>query len=145
MQRFERPVSQPSTSPSESPRPISSVIAPFSKSSSAQSERHRSKVDIVYDILVSASGAGAKKTHILYKANISSTQVDSYFSALLAHNLLARGEDIEGNTIYRSTEKGRRFIECCEEIRSLIGLVMNNRRIDPVSDFYAIDRRYKNY
>jgi hypothetical protein len=34
-----------------------------------------------------------------------------------------------------------RFIECCEEIRSLIGLVMNNRRIDPMSDFYAFDKR----
>ena len=43
-------------------------------------ERHRSKVDIVYDILASAMGGGAKKTHILYKANISSTQVESYFS-----------------------------------------------------------------
>jgi predicted transcriptional regulator len=106
-----------------------------------KTERHRSKVDIVYDILVSAMGAGAKKTHILYKANISSTQVESYFSALLAHNLLAKATDIEGNNIYRTTEKGRKFVECCDELRSLIGLVMNNRRIDPMSDFYAFDRR----
>ncbi len=46
-----------------------------------KTKRHRSKVDIVYDILVSAMG-GAKKTHILYKVNISSTQVENYFSAL---------------------------------------------------------------
>lgn len=106
-----------------------------------KTERHRSKVDIVYDILVSAMGAGAKKTHILYKANISSTQVESYFSALLAHNLLARAQDVEGSNIYRTTEKGRKFVECCDELRSLIGLVMNNRRIDPMSDFYAFDKR----
>jgi predicted transcriptional regulator len=104
-------------------------------------ERHRSKVDIVYDILVSATAGGAKKTHILYKANISSTQVENYFSALLAHNLLERATDIDGNNIFRTTAKGMRFIECCEEIRSLIGLVMNNRRIDPMSDFYAFDKR----
>jgi predicted transcriptional regulator len=104
-------------------------------------ERHRSKIDIVYDILVSAMGGGAKKTHILYKANISSTQVENYFSALLAHNLLERATDIDGNNIFRTTEKGMRFIECCEEIRSLIGLVMNNRRVDPMSDFYAFDKR----
>src|SRR5574338_1360794 len=102
-----------------------------------RTERHRSKVDIVYDILVSATGAGAKKTHILYKANISSTQVENYFSALLAHNLLEHAQDLEGNKVFRTTEKSLRFIECCEEIRSLIGLVMNNRRIDPMSDFYA--------
>jgi predicted transcriptional regulator len=104
-------------------------------------ERHRSKVDIVYDILVSAMSGGAKKTHILYKANISSTQVENYFSALLAHNLLEKAHDLEGNNVYRTTEKGMKFIECCEEIRSLIGLVMNNRRIDPMSEFYAFDRR----
>jgi predicted transcriptional regulator len=104
-------------------------------------ERHRSKVDIVYDILVSATGGGAKKTHILYKANISSTQVESYFSALLAHNLLQKAHDLDGNNVFRTTEKGMRFIECCEEMRSLIGLVMNNRKIDPTSDFYAFDRR----
>jgi predicted transcriptional regulator len=104
-------------------------------------ERHRSKVDIVYDILVSAMGAGAKKTHILYKANISSTQVENYFSALLAHNLMEKGLDIDGNNIYRTTERGMKFIDCCEEIRSLIGLVMNNRRIDPMSEFYAFDGR----
>jgi predicted transcriptional regulator len=107
----------------------------------SKTERHRSKVDIVFDILVSATGGGAKKTHILYKANISSTQVESYFSALLAHNLLEKTHDLDGNNVYRTTEKGMRFIKCCEEIRSLIGLVMNNRRIDPMSDFYAFDSR----
>jgi len=106
-----------------------------------KTERHRSKVDIVYDILVSAMGGGAKKTHILYKANISSIQVENYFSALLAHNLLEKAHDTDGNNIYRTTEKGMKFIECCEEIRSLIGLVMNNRRIDPMSEFYAFDGR----
>jgi predicted transcriptional regulator len=110
---------------------------------SSKSERHRSKVDIVYDILVSAMGAGAKKTHILYKANISSTQVENYFSALLAHNLLERAIDIDGNNIFRTTGKGMRFIECCEEIRSLIGLVMNNKRLSMGygDDFYAFDKR----
>jgi len=107
----------------------------------SRTERHRSKVDIVYDILVSAMGAGAKKTHILYRANISSTQVENYFSALLAHDLLEKACDLDGNNIYRTTGKGMKFIEYCEEIRSLIGLVMNNRRIDPMSDFYAFDGR----
>ena len=85
--------------------------------------------------------AGAKKTHILYKANISSTQVENYFSALLAHNLLVKAQDIDRANIYRTTEKGTRFIECCDEIMSLIGLVINSHRIDPMSDFYAFDRQ----
>jgi predicted transcriptional regulator len=101
-----------------------------------RTERRGSKVDIVCDILVSAICAGVKKTHILYKANISSTQVENYFSALLA-----KAQDIDRANIYRTTEKGTRFIECCDEIRSLIGLVINSHRIDPMSDFYAFDRR----
>src|SRR5581483_2608789 len=104
----------------------------ISYSEEVKGERHRSKVDIVYDILVSALGTGAKKTHILYKANISSTQVESYFSALLAHNLLEHRHDADGHNIYQTTETGRKFISCCDEIRSMIKIVMNNRRIDPL-------------
>lgn len=39
-----------------------------------KSERNRIKVDIVYDILLSAMGDDAKKTHMLYTANISGTR-----------------------------------------------------------------------
>ena len=67
--------------------------------------------------------------------------MESYFSALLAHNLLEKAHDLDGNNVYHTTEKGKKFIECCEEIRSLIGLVMNNRRIDPMYDFYTFDGR----
>ena len=69
------------------------------------------------------------------------TPFDPPYQALLAHNLLEKTHDIDGNNVYRSTERGMKFIECCEEIRGLIGLVMNNRRIDPMSDFYAFDGR----
>jgi predicted transcriptional regulator len=106
-----------------------------------RTKRCESKVDIVCDIVVSAMCAGAKKTRTLYRANISSTQVENYFSALLAHNLLAKAQDIDRANIYRTTEKGTRFIERCDEIRSLIGLVINSHRIDPMSDFYAFDRQ----
>jgi predicted transcriptional regulator len=106
-----------------------------------RTERRENKVEIVCDILMSAMCVGAKKTHTFYKANISSTQVENYFSALLAHNLLAKAQDIDRANIYRTTEKGTRFIECCDEIRSLIGLVINSHRIDPMSDFYAFDRQ----
>lgn len=106
-----------------------------------RTEHRGSKVDIVCDILVSAMCAVAKKRPTLYKANISSTEVENYFSALLARNLLAKAQDIDRANIYRATEKGTRFIECYDEIRSLIGLVINSHRIDPMSDFYAFDRR----
>ena len=77
----------------------------------------------------------------MYKANISSTQEENYFSALLAHSPLAKAQDIDRGNIYRTTKKGTRFIECYDEIRSLIGLVIDSHRIDAISVFYAFDRR----
>jgi predicted transcriptional regulator len=102
-------------------------------------ESHRGKVYIVYDILISTVDCDLKKTHILYKANISSTQVEVYFSALLAQDLLVKLKDVDGNNVYRTTEKGKRFIHCCEEIRSLIALVLNNKKITTASHLFAFD------
>ncbi len=34
-----------------------------------------------------------------------------------------------------------KFIQCYEEIQSLIGLVMNNHRIELMSEYYAFDGR----
>ncbi len=85
--------------------------------------------------------AGAKKRPTLYKANISSTQAENYFSALLAHSPLAKAQDIDRGNTYCTTEKGMQFIECYGKIRSLIGLVIDSHRIDAISVFYAFDRR----
>ena len=49
--------------------------------------KNRSKLDIIYDILVSATG-GVKKTHIMSHANLSSEQMNYYFNTLLSHSLL---------------------------------------------------------
>ena len=43
--------------------------------------KNRSKLDIIYDILVSATG-GVKKTHIMSHANLSSEQMNYYFNTL---------------------------------------------------------------
>lgn len=85
--------------------------------------------------------APKRHTYTVQGEHQQHTQVENYFSALLAHNLLAKAQDIDRPNIYRTTEKGMRFIECCDEIRSLIGLVINSHRIDPMSDFYAFDRQ----
>lgn len=80
---------------------------------------NRSKLDIIYDILVSANG-GVKKTHIMSRANLSSEQMGFYFTSLLHHSLLDADKDAENNMVYRTTYKGRRFLHCCAQIKSLI-------------------------
>lgn len=84
--------------------------------------RNRSKLDIIYDILVSATG-GVKKTHIMSRANLSSEQMNFYFNTLLHHSLLDADRDSDDNPVYRTTHKGVTFLHCCAQIKSLIAPV----------------------
>ena len=88
--------------------------------------RNRSKLDIIYDILVSATG-GVKKTHIMSRANLSSEQMNFYFNTLLHHSLLDAEKDSENNLVYRTTQKGIKFLHCCAQIKLLIAPIMKVR------------------
>jgi predicted transcriptional regulator len=88
--------------------------------------RNRSKLDIIYDILVSAT-SGVKKTHIMSRANLSSEQMNFYFNTLLHHSLLDAEKDSENNLVYRTTQKGVKFLHCCTQIKSLIAPIMKVR------------------
>lgn len=69
--------------------------------------KRRGRHDIVMEILKSARN-GSKKTSIMYKANLSYTQLEHYLSALKKANFLT-----EESTIWRTTEKGLHAIEAC--------------------------------
>jgi predicted transcriptional regulator len=88
--------------------------------------KNRSKLDIIYDILVSATG-GVKKTHIMSHANLSSEQMNYYFNTLLSHSLLNAEKDSDDNLVYKTTHKGVRFLHCCAQIKSLIAPVAKVR------------------
>lgn len=88
--------------------------------------KNRSKLDIIYDILVSATG-GVKKTHIMSHANLSSEQMNYYFNTLLSHRLLNAEKDSDDNLVYKTTHKGVRFLHCCAQIKSLIAPVAKVR------------------
>jgi predicted transcriptional regulator len=88
--------------------------------------KNRSKLDIIYDILVSATG-GVKKTHIMSRANLSSEQMNFYFNTLLHHSLLDAEKGPDNNLVYRTTQKGIRFIHCCAEIKLLIAPMIEVR------------------
>lgn len=60
------------------------------------------------DVLALAT-AGIKKTHIMYRANLSYEQVHLYLSELIEKRLVAQDVSPDG-VVYRTTEKGREFI-----------------------------------
>ena len=78
-------------------------------------EQRRSRIETINTILV-LSVDGIKKTHIMYKANLSHVQLERYLEAVVSKNLLAQ-ED----RLYRTTSTGLEFIEKFREVQSILG------------------------
>ena len=103
-------------------RPINRMFgesAIFALQEESEKLHNRSKLDIIYDILVYASNGG-RKTHIMSCANLSSEQMNFYFTMLLSHSLLDGEKDHENKLIYKTTQKGMKFLHCCAQIKYLI-------------------------
>jgi len=62
---------------------------------------------------------GTLKTQIMYRANLSFAQLNEYLSLLLELNLL-EAVVANGKTIYKTSEKGLRYLESYREIRELL-------------------------
>ena len=67
---------------------------------------NRSSLDIVRDMLSVASDS-ARKTRIMYQANLSFVQLEKYLGDLLEKGLLGR----DGDSYYLTTKKGLEFLK----------------------------------
>jgi predicted transcriptional regulator len=74
--------------------------------------KYRSRTDITAQILEAANG-GVTKTKIMYKAFLSYAQLKEYLAVLIENGLL---EYIEGDQVYRTTDKGNRFLKIYNQI-----------------------------
>jgi len=76
----------------------------------AMSERknNRGRIQIIGDVLALAT-SGIKKTHIMYRANLSYEQVHLYLEELIGKALIAQEASSDG-VVYRITERGREFL-----------------------------------
>lgn len=68
--------------------------------------RRRNDIDICADILEVSKG-GAKKTHIVYEANLNFNIAKKYLHRLIENDLLSK----KGGRQFETTEKGFEFIE----------------------------------
>ena len=78
----------------------------------SERKNNRGKIQIMGDVLALGT-SGIKKTHIMYKANLSYEQVHLYLGELIAKRLIvqdASSRSSEG-VVYRTTEKGREFLQ----------------------------------
>jgi predicted transcriptional regulator len=77
--------------------------------SSEQRKNNRGKIQIMGDVLELAT-SGIKKTHIMYRANLSYEQVHLYLGELIARSLIVQDVSSPDGVVYRTTEKGREFL-----------------------------------
>jgi predicted transcriptional regulator len=74
----------------------------------SERKNNRGKIQIMGDVLALAT-SGVKKTHIMYRANLSYEQVYLYLRELISKRLIVQDASPDG-VLYRTTEKGREFL-----------------------------------
>jgi len=84
---------------------------------------HRSRIDIIANILLAAN-EGAKKTHIMYKCNLSFKQLHAYLKFLdemgLLRSVSEKTETSENLFLFETTRKGQAFIQAYHNIQALL-------------------------
>lgn len=89
------------------------------------STRRRDKLYVIAEILEMAN-EGIQKTQIMYRANLSFTQVNDYLRLMLRTNILKKIV-ADGKEIYKTTDKGLKFLQRYREITQLISYYPNTK------------------
>ena len=85
---------------------------------STPNSKRRDKLFIIAEILEIAK-EGTLKTQIMYRANLSFTQLNEYIEFMLKIDFLSK-TSINGKCIYRSTDKGLNFLQRYIELTELL-------------------------
>ncbi|KUJ93483.1 MULTISPECIES: winged helix-turn-helix domain-containing protein [Archaeoglobus] len=84
----------------------------------------RSKIEIMAEILQTCSGNGVNITKIVYRVNLNSKVAQDYINCLLKEGFIEPVTDGK-RTKYRTTEKGREFIQKFSEIEEDLQALKN--------------------
>jgi len=80
---------------------------------------HRSRMEIVAAILRVSKG-GARKTHIMYRCNLSFRQLEAYLD-FLTNSGLVREISKSGSSVFEITDKGAAFLQAYNTLKALLG------------------------
>jgi len=81
---------------------------------SVHNRRNRTRLEIMASILTVAS-EGARKTRIMYQANLSFAQLQQYLEYLIQRDLIRKIEDAD--IYYETTERGFQFLKSYQQLR----------------------------
>jgi len=79
----------------------------------------RSESDIIHDILVETKD-GIKKTQLMYKANMSNTQLDRYLEKLIEQQFIQLRTNTDNGTTYQLTEKGKQLDTALQQVLKIL-------------------------
>ena len=82
---------------------------------------NRESLDIINLILMVCLN-GRMKTRVMYGCNLNSKQVQDYLELLQNFRLLEKSETGEKRTIYRTNDRGRRFIQAYAELLKIFDI-----------------------
>ena len=85
---------------------------------STPNSKRRDKLFIIAEILEIAK-EGTLKTQIMYRANLSFTQLNEYIGFMLKIKLLSK-ISVNGKRTYKSTDKGSSFLQRYIELAELL-------------------------
>jgi predicted transcriptional regulator len=78
----------------------------------------RTRIDIIGDILhsIASKGGKIKPTHLMYKSNLSYSQLRNYIDDLISKEFIIKA-NVGSNTHIAITEKGYEFLVKLKEIK----------------------------
>jgi predicted transcriptional regulator len=85
----------------------------------------------IIDLILSVCDQGALKTHVMYKCNLNSKQVQQYLDFALSRSLVEASRDSQDvkRMSYTTTERGRRFMRAYDDLADIFSL--QNKGLGP--------------
>jgi len=75
----------------------------------------------IIDSILSVCTEGALKTHVMFKCNLNSSQVQQYLAYLVDRVLLEKErKEYSSKTSYRTSERGRRYMRAYDEVVEML-------------------------
>lgn len=84
-----------------------------------EKKSRRSYIRLIEEILIEALD-GATKTRIVYNANLNFKVLHKYMRLLLSSGLIVEVNNSNGKKVYKTTEKGRAFLEHLASLNKLL-------------------------
>jgi predicted transcriptional regulator len=78
----------------------------------------------IVNLMLTVCEHGALKTHVMYKCNLNSKQLQQYMDFMLSRSLISKSEE-EGDVkraIYTTTSRGKKLMTAYRELADIFGI-----------------------